>query len=63
MQNVILEPFSGEEPNKSINIGEAVAFGAVVQAAIFIGEWSSHVERHFVALGFRDHRRFHDHRR
>ena len=40
-QAKIQEFFGGKEPNKSINRDAAVAFGAIVQAAILTGEGSS----------------------
>merc|ERR1719401_2410141 len=44
VQSMIQEFFNGKEPCKSINPDEAVAYGAVVQAAILTGEGSSAVQ-------------------
>ena len=38
IQKLISDFFNGKELNKSINPGEAVAYGAAVQAAILTGE-------------------------
>ena len=40
IQRMVSEFFNGKEPNKSINLDEAVAYGAAVQAAILSGDTS-----------------------
>ncbi len=37
---LVSDYFNGKEPNKSINLDEAVAYGAAVQAAILSGDTS-----------------------
>merc|ERR1711871_1786339 len=44
VQQLNQEFFNGKEPCRSINPGEAVAYGAAVQAAILTGEGSSQVQ-------------------
>merc|ERR1712018_510297 len=43
VQKLLTEFFNGKELNKSINPDEAVAYGAAVQAAIFVGDTSETV--------------------
>ena len=44
MKAMIREFLNGKEPNESINLDEAVAFGAAMQAAILTSEGSSQVQ-------------------
>ncbi|KAH7639901.1 sar s 28 [Dermatophagoides farinae] len=44
IQNLLQDFFNGKELNKSINLDEAVAYGAAVQAAILNGDQSENVQ-------------------
>lgn len=44
VQQLLQEFFNGQEPNRSINLNEAVAYGATVQAAILTKQGSAEIE-------------------
>ena len=45
VQQILRDFFGGKELNKSMNLGQAVAFGAAIQAAILTGDKSTSIEK------------------
>jgi L1 cell adhesion molecule like protein len=44
MSQLIIDSFNEQEPNRSVNSGDTVAYGAAVQAAILTGQGNEQVQ-------------------